>query len=189
MLKQHVLVAPRIVDRPQTRMAVIETVGDPVKVSSPAVEALYGALTRLGLESGHLCARWPNASDRPREEWIARWALPVSEHTPELGPGIRLETWYGNLVAEIVHDGPFDEAGVQDIKRLQRFIFDCGYEIAGDAEEEYVTRPSEELQRTIVRYEIHQKPHRSRSERARNTWANAHNTGEGPRAVATTAGS
>jgi effector-binding domain-containing protein len=66
----------------------------------------------------------------------------------------------GNLVAEIVHDGPFDEAGVQDIKRLQRFIFDCGYEIAGDPEEEYLTRPSEEPQRTIVRYEIRQAPHR-----------------------------
>ena len=38
---------------------------------------------------------------------------PGSEHTPELGDGIELETWYGNLVAEIVHDGPFDEAGVR----------------------------------------------------------------------------
>src|SRR5512133_2989179 len=160
MLKQHVLVAPRIVDRPPTRMAVIETLGDPDEVGPPAVGALYGAITQLGLESGHLCARWPNASDHPREEWITRWALPVPEHTPELGPGIGLETWYGNLVAEIVHDGPFDEAGVQDVRRLQRFIFDCGYEIAGDAEEEYLTRPSEELQRTIVRYEIHQKAHR-----------------------------
>ena len=160
MLKQHVLAAPRIVDRPRTRMAVIETVGDPEEVGSPAVGALYGAITQLGLESGDLRSRWPNASDHAREEWITRWALPVPGHTPELGYGIELETWYGNLVAEIVHDGRFDEAGVQDIKRLQRFIFDCGYEIAGDPEEEYLTRPSDELQRTIVRYEIHQKPHR-----------------------------
>ena len=160
MLTQHVVAAPRIVDRPRTRMAVIETVGDPGEVGSPAVGALYGAIAQLGLESGNLRARWPNASDHPRGEWIARWALPVPEHTPELGPGIRLETWYENLVAEIVHDGPFDEAFVQDIKRLQKFIFDCGYEIAGETEEEYLTPPSDEPQRTIVRYEIHQKPHR-----------------------------
>jgi len=160
MLKQHVMAAPRIVDQPPTRMAVIETVGDPDEVGSPAVGALYGAIMQLGLESGHLCSRWPNAADHPREEWVTRWALPVPDHTPELGNGIRLETWYGHPVAEIVHKGPFGEGGVQEIKRLQRFIFDCGYEIAGDAEEEYLTRPSEEPQRTIVRYEIRQMHHR-----------------------------
>ena len=50
MLKQHVLAAPKIVDRPPTRMAVIETVGDPDKVGSPAAGALYGSdhSTRAG---------------------------------------------------------------------------------------------------------------------------------------------
>jgi hypothetical protein len=82
---------------------------------------------------------------RPRRpEWVARWAIPVPDHTPELGCGIRLETWYGHPVAEIVHQGPFGEEEVQEVKRLQRFITDCGYQIAGDAEEEYVTRPGEE---------------------------------------------
>ncbi len=86
-------------------------------------------------------------------------AVEVFDHTPELGCGITLETWYGHLVAEIVYEGPFGEAQVEEVKRLHRFISDCGYEIAGDAEEEYLTRPGEEPQRTIVRYEICQAHH------------------------------
>jgi effector-binding domain-containing protein len=156
MLTQHTITAPRIVDRPPERMAVVETVGDPDEVATRAVGSLYGAIAQLGLKSGPLRARWPNASDHPKEEWVARWALPVPAHTPELGGGISLETWYGHPVAEILHKGPFGEAEVQEVKRLQRFIFDCGYEVAGDAEEEYLTRPDEEPQRTIVRYEIRQ---------------------------------
>jgi hypothetical protein len=159
MLVQHTIAAPRIVDRPPERMAVVETVGDPDEVSARAVGSLYGAIAQLGLKSGPLRARWPNASDHPREEWVARWALPVPDHTPELGPGIRLETWYGQPVGEIVHEGAFGDAEVQEIKRLRRFVDDCGYEIAGDAEEEYVTRPGEEPQRTIIRYEIRQSHH------------------------------
>ena len=142
-------------------MAVIETVGDPDEVGSPAGRVLHRRDHSVRLQSGHLCARWPNASDHPREEWIARWALPVPEHTPELAQRPSSRRGTPNSVAEIVHDGPFDESGVEDVRRLQRFIFDCGMYIAGDTEEEYFTRPSAGvLQWTIVRYEIHQKPHR-----------------------------
>ena len=103
-----------------------------------------------------LRARWPNACDHPRDEWIARWALPVPDHTPELGSGITLETWYGQPSAEVVYQGSLGDEQIQAVKRLQRFVFDCGYEIAGDAEEEYLTRPGVEPQRTIVRYPIRQ---------------------------------
>jgi hypothetical protein len=157
MVTQHLIAAPRIVGRPQERMAVVETVGDPDEIGTRAVGSLYGAIAQLGLRSGPLRVRWPNASDHPRDEWIARWALPVPDHTPELGSGIELETWYGHPVAEIVHEGAFGEADVHEIKRLHRFIVDCGYEIAGDVEEEYLTRPGEEPQRSIIRYEIRQK--------------------------------
>lgn len=160
MLEQHVLAAPRIVDRPPQRMAVLETVGDPDEVGARAVGALYGALygaiAQLDLKSGALRARWPNASDHPKSEWIARWALPVPDHTPELGGGIVLETWYGRPTAEIVHEGPFGDDEVAVVKRLHRFIDDCGYEIAGPAEEEYLTQPGDEPQRTAIRFEIRQ---------------------------------
>ena len=156
MLKQQVTAAPRIVDRPTQRMAVIETVGDPDTVGAPAVAALYDAVARLGLEEAPLCARWPNAATAPREEWIARWALPVPDHTPELSADIVLETWYGGPTAEIVHRGPFGDDEVATVKRLHRFIFDCGYAIDGPPEEEYLTQPGDETRRTAIRFEIRQ---------------------------------
>jgi len=159
MLKQHVLAAPRVVERPPQRMAVIETVGDPDDVGAGGVGALHSAIAQLGLESGRLCARWPNASSAPKSEWVARWALPVPDHTPELGNGIVLETWYGRLTAEIVHEGTFDDAEIVTVKRLHRFIHDCGYEIDGPPEEEYLTQPGDEPRRTAIRFEIRQLPH------------------------------
>jgi effector-binding domain-containing protein len=155
MLEQHTLAAPRIVDRPPERVAVVETVGGPDEVGGRAVGALYGAIAQLGLRSGPLRARWPNATRRSKRRSIARWALPVPDHTPDLGGGIELETWYGHPVAEVVHVGtPADRA--RTVERLIGFIADCGYEIAGPPEEEYLTLPGEEPRRTIIRYEIRQ---------------------------------
>ena len=145
---------PRIVELPRQRMAVIDTVGDPDVVGGPAVGSLYGAIAAFGLASGSLRARWPNAHDHEKSEWLAHWALPVPDDAPELGPGIRLETWYGALAGEILHEGPFGLQEVQAVRRLHRFIADCGYDIAGPAEEEYVTSSSEEQKRTIIRYEV-----------------------------------
>ena len=156
MIEERVIAAPRVVDRPPERMAVLETVGDPAVVGARAVGALYGAIAQLGLRSGALRARWPNACSVPKDEWTARWALPVPDQTPELGSGIELETWYGRPVAEILHVGPFGAAMVETVKRLHRFVADSGYEIVSPAEEEYLTQPGEEPQRTVVRYEIHQ---------------------------------
>ena len=159
MLKQHVPAAPRIVERPPQRMAVVETVGDPDEVGARAVGALYGAIAQLGLKSGPLCARWPNASTATRSQWIARWALPVPDHTPELGNGIVLETWYGRPTAEIVHVGSFGDDEIATVKRLHRFIRDCGYQIDGPPEEEYLTQPGVEPKRTAIRFQIRQLPH------------------------------
>lgn len=151
---QHVLSAPRIVDRAPVRMAVIETVGDPGEIAANALGALYGAVAQMGLTAGPLRARWPNAVDSPKEQWIARWALPVPDGTTEVGTGITLETWYGQTTAEVVHEGPFDDAEIETVRRLHRFIRDCGYEIAGPAEEEYLTPPGHEPQRTAIRFEV-----------------------------------
>jgi hypothetical protein len=154
MLTQLAVSAPRIVERKRERMAVVQSVGDPAVDGSAAVALLYDAIAGLGLDPGTLRARWPNASDHEKDEWIAHWAMPVPDGTPELGGSIRLEDWYGQLVAEILHVGPFNEQEVEAVRRLQRFIGDCGYEIAGPAEEEYVRPQGAEPQRTIIRYEI-----------------------------------
>ena len=54
------------------------------------------------------------------------------------------------------------EAGIKyidykDDKLLRRFISDRGYEIAGDHEEEYLTRPDAKVIKTLIRYEIKKK--------------------------------
>jgi hypothetical protein len=156
MSKQRTQAAPRIVERPTERMAVLESVGDPAVVGSRAAGALYGAIAQLGLSSGALRSRWPNAPTSPREQWVARWALPVPDHTPELGGGIVLETWYGRPAAEVLYERAAGNGEREAVKRLHRFIADCGYEVAGPAEEEYLTTPGEEPARTIIRYEIRQ---------------------------------
>ena len=147
-------IAPRLVERPRLRMAVIDTVGDPDIVGGPAVGSLYGAIMASGIPSGPLRARWPNAQDEEKSEWLAHWALPVPDGTPEPGGPIRVETWYGCLVAEILHEGPLGDDDVQSFRELHRFIEDCGYEIAGPAEQEYITRAGEEPRQTILRYEV-----------------------------------
>jgi effector-binding domain-containing protein len=83
----------------------------------------------------------------------------MPDHAPDLDNGIVLETWYGRLTAEIVHEGPFGDAGIATVKRLHRFIRDCGYEIDGPPEEGYLPQPGMEPRRTAIRFEIRQLPH------------------------------
>ena len=147
-------IAPRLVERPPLRMAVIDTVGDPDTVGGLAVGSLYGAVMASGVPSGALRARWPNAHDHEESERLAHWALPVPDDAPEPGGSIRLETWYGGLVAEVLYEGPLGDGEVETVRQLHRFIADSDCEIAGPAEEEYVSRPGEEPRRTILRYEV-----------------------------------
>jgi hypothetical protein len=154
MLAQQTSPAPCVVDRRQERMAVVETVGDSDVVRARAVGSLYGAIAQLGLRSGCLRARRPTASDRPRDESIVRWALPVPDDAPDLGHGIAVETWYGGRVAEIELEGSSDAQRANALKRLHRVIRDCGYEPAGPLEEEYLTQAAQEPQRTVLRYEV-----------------------------------
>src|SRR5262245_12558990 len=160
IIVQQTTAAPRIVDRPQERMAVVETVGDPDVVGARAVGSLYGAIAQLALRSGCLRARWPNAFDRPRDEWIVRWALPVPGETPDLGHGIAIETWYGVTVAEVEHEGSSRAQQAKAMNRLQRFIREHGHEPVGPVEEEYLTQPGQKPRRTVIRYEIRLLPER-----------------------------
>ena len=60
----------------------------------------------------------------------------------------------------VAYYGVFTENNeIVTVKRLHRFIHDCGYEIAGPPEEEYLTKPGEEPKRTAIRFEISQLPH------------------------------
>lgn len=52
-----------------------------------------------------------------------------------------------------MHLGPYD-AEMPTVERLHQFIAEKGYEIAGAHEEEYLTRPTAKVPKTIIRYPI-----------------------------------
>jgi hypothetical protein len=59
-------------------------------------------------------------------------------------------------VAQILHLGPYDQEQ-ETTERLQRFITDNGYEIAGPHEEEYLSKPDAKVIKTLVRYRVKKK--------------------------------
>jgi len=165
---------PQIADMPTATMAVVQTVGDPNVVAGKALRALYGSVYTLKFElkkkgrefkvSG-LRARWPNAHLAPKDQWIGIWGLPIPDGTktlPQKEPGVevKIEKWRYGKVAQILHLGPY-AAEMPTVERLHQFVAESGYETAGAHEEEYLTRPTAKVPKTIIRYPIRKQPARS----------------------------
>ena len=159
---------PQITEMPPQKVAVVQGKGTPQQVFSELMPALYGSvytlkfdLKKKGLPTfkvSGLRARYPDAHLLPKEEWTHIMALPVPEDTTSLPQKVadikvKLETWEYGTVAQILHLGPYDQEG-PTIERLQRFIEENGYRIAGVHEEEYLTRPDAKVVKTIIRYPI-----------------------------------
>ena len=162
---------PQILEMPSQKMAVVCGKGTSDKVFPELMPALYGSvytlkfdLKKKGLPTfkvSGLCARYPDAHLVPMEEWTHIIGLPVPEDAtslPQKVPGteVKLETWEYGTVAQILHLGAYDEEG-PTVERLQRFIEDSGYEIAGVHEEEYLTSPDAKVVKTIIRYPVKKK--------------------------------
>ena len=161
---------PQILEMPSQRMAVVYMKGDPNKVMSQFLPALYGSVYKLKFELkkkgiefkvDKLRARWPNAHLVPKDEWLGICGLSIPEDTtslPQKVPDIevKIEKWDYGTVAQILHIGPYSEEGAT-VERLHKFIEENGYEIAGVHEEEYLTSPDAKAQKTIIRYPIKKK--------------------------------
>jgi hypothetical protein len=162
---------PQILEMPPQKMAVVRAKGAPDKVFAETMPALYGSvytlkfdLKKQGLPTfkvSGLRARYPDILLVPKEEWTHIMALPIPEDTtslPQKVPNIevKMETWEYGTVAQILHLGAYDQEEAS-IERLHRFIEDSGYEIAGDHEEEYLTRPDAKVVKTIIRYPLRKK--------------------------------
>lgn len=161
---------PQILMMPSQKMAVVYTKGDPNKVATESVSALYGSVYTLKFDLKKkgtefkvtgFRARWPDAHLVPKNEWLGIWGLPVPENTtslPQKKPGIevKLEQWDYGMVAQILHIGLYSAEGPA-IEQLHKFIEESGYEIAGVHEEEYLTSPRAKVQKTIIRYPIRKK--------------------------------
>jgi hypothetical protein len=157
------------VARGGVKVVAAESHGEPAKAAQQVLPSLFQTAYRLKFSLkgparkrfhvGPLAARWPIPGDRPKEEWVGLWALPVPASTRRLPTNgtdmpVRLETWdYGGRVAEILHVGPWSEEK-PTIDRLHAYIREQGYEIAGAHEEEYLTTPKAKIQKTIIRYPV-----------------------------------
>lgn len=166
---------PEIIELPRQKMAVVHTIGAPDRVMHLVLPALYSSvyklsrnLKRMGKDFriSHMRVRWPEVhpstdpeqSPVPEEQRHGIWGLPIPEDTaslPQRVPHVEveIETWEYGTVAQIIHKGPLSEEG-PDVKRLEDFIAENGYEVAGGLEEEYLVGPEPEIQRTVVRYPV-----------------------------------
>lgn len=162
---------PIMLERPPQKMAVVQRRGSPDKVFSKIFPALYGSvytlkfdLKKRGLESfkvGCPRARFPDAHLYPKGEWLIIAGIPIPDNTtslPQKEPGteVKVETWEYGTVAQILHLGPYDQEK-RTIERLQQFITDNGYEIAGPHEEEYQSKPDAKIIKTLIRYQVKKK--------------------------------
>jgi len=150
--KFEYLKEPQIISKADQKMLVVEIKGDPNLVAGKAFSALYATYYKLkdNPKSFHLAprARWPLSSNLPKDQWLGRYALPISETAKfpadfkQSDPSMKVEVqnWeYGN-VAEILHIGPYDKEKPA-IERLHNFIKKKGYRIIGEHEEEYLKGP------------------------------------------------
>ena len=164
------LVAPAISTKPPQKMIVVEVRGDPNEVASSAYEMLYDLYYGVdGVDLWSLPApraRWTVSPDRPKEEWVGIYGIPVPENVMELPeyvpiPGLKvsLTTWEYGEVVEQLYLGPYDDE-TPTIEGLKSFVAESGYTFAGPHEEEYLKGPgmlfkgNPEEYVTILRYVI-----------------------------------
>ncbi|MBN8215143.1 MAG: GyrI-like domain-containing protein [Spirochaetes bacterium] len=166
--RYETLKTPRISDRPDERMLVIEGDGDPDLWMKGAMKELFSAWYKLkreyGLPDAAPKARFPNTFEKtPKSTWHGEVGLPVPDtlesHAFTNRGRLRLASWAYGPTAEILHLGPYAKE-VESIARLKAFITDQGYRIAGPHEEEYLRGPgmfgkgNPDKYLTLIRYPV-----------------------------------
>ena len=146
------------------KMLVVEKKGDPNVSAGEAFSLLHSTFFKLpGVKMSPPRARWLNTLTDPKEEWIGLYALPLPESVDSLPAGVegvKIDYWEYGEVAEILHVGAYNEETPM-IEKLQAFIADQGYEMAGPHEEEYLrgpeSGPDSSKYMTIIRYQVKRK--------------------------------
>lgn len=165
------LLEPRLIDKPDQTMLVVEARGDPNLAGPKAFALLFKTYFKLVKGRGAVAprARWPKPLETPASEWIGLYALPLPPgarlaQDPSI-PGFRVyvDEWKYGPTAEILHIGPYTEEA-PTIERLRKFIQREGYRIAGPHEEEYLQGPGmfgrgdPRKYYTIIRYRVEPVP-------------------------------
>lgn len=172
-LKQYEsLKNPQIKKMENQKMLVVEVKGDPNKTAGKVIGELYKIFYQLkgqnkDMKIFSLRARWPkDFSESKKEEWQGIYGVPIPNSIEKLPEGtnkdMKISVWKYGKVAEILHIGAYGEE-TPTIEKLQNFIKNKGYKIAGDHEEEYLKGPgmffkgNPKKYYTIIRYQIVKK--------------------------------
>lgn len=164
------LIEPAISAKPPQKMILVEVEGDPNVVAQGAYELLYDLYYGTdGVDVWPLPApraRWTVSPDRPKEEWIGMYGIPVPDSVTELPdhtavPGMKasLATWTYGEVVELLYIGPYEDE-TPSIQRMRDHVEARGYAFTGPHEEEYLKGPGMVFSGnpddyvTILRYEI-----------------------------------
>lgn len=165
---------PETIILPDRKVLTITSVGDPNVVGGEVFGALYGTAYSTKFKTfkpqgktmplGKLCALWPDAHLKPKDEWTGIWAIPVPDFVeksdivqkvPE-NP-VELVVWKGGTYAQILHKGPYSEEGPTVTKLHEYIEKELGVamkDVPGTHEEEYLTSPDAKDQKTIIRYRV-----------------------------------
>ena len=163
---------PRISEKPDQPVLVVEAKGDPNVIGGKVFSLLFKTYYALKDNAKSFTvaprARWPHIiAATPKNQWQGSYALPVSPtakfpdkfnvNDPSLK--VALVTWSYGTVAEILHIGSYSSEA-PTIKKLQDFVKANGYRVIGEHEEEYVKGPSmfgpgdPKGYYTIIRYRV-----------------------------------
>lgn len=174
------LLEPRLIEKPDQTMLVVEARGDPNLTGAKAYNLLFKTYFKLvkGQRAAVPRARWPKPLETPASEWIGLYALPLPPgarlaQDPSI-PGFRVyvDEWKYGPTAEILHIGSYAEEAPA-IERLRKFIQREGYRIAGPHEEEYLKGPGmfgkgdPNKYYTIIRYRVEPVPAEKAPEKPR----------------------
>ena len=152
-------------------MLVVEAKGNPQTSGAKAMKLLYKTYYSLkGVPKSFKMvaprARWPIAFDTPKDQWIGLFAIPVPDKIKNL-PVIKnpdnlkmyIAKWQYGSVAEILHSGPYNNE-TPTVQRLTDYIYQQGYRVIGEHEEEYIKGPglfgsrNPEKHLRIIRYRV-----------------------------------
>jgi len=164
---------PELVTLPDRKVLTITSVSDPNHVPEEIFKALFGTAYGTKFKTfkpkgvqmplGKLCALWPDAHLKPKNEWTGIWAIPVPNFVTDkdiiqkdAAHPVAFTIWKGGQHAQILHKGPYAEEG-PTIAKLHAFIEEHGIsmkDVPGTHEEEYLTSPDAKEMKTIIRYRL-----------------------------------
>lgn len=160
---------PAIKNLPRQKMILAGARGTPGKISGDCIGSLFNMFFSMNYKGKVMAApraRWPILPETTENEWVGIFGLPVPEEVTTLPVlkkkntvEVKIGYWEYGETAEITHVGGYDKEQ-PSVDRLQKFIKDSGYEIAGPHEEVYIKGPGmfgkgdPSKYVTLIRYQV-----------------------------------